>query len=740
MSFLDIARPLAERGFRVAPLLPKLKFPGKMSWGDFFDAATTDISALEQWDREVPQANVGISPDENFCFLETDSETEMMERSAVAGVPKEVWGTARVSSGRPDRAYYIFRQTMRTRKAGNMTATRAGKDNLFEFKQHRVLIVGPGSIHPKKNPATGEHYVYGAEWRPIPALPDVLLNFLCAECGAPKASEAHKMDAETARQTELLDRVLETYEVPPTGDWFNKGKSWYRPIECPWSAQHDNSNQGTSTCIVYTEGTGYGFDCKHRCADKGWKEFRAEVQSHFPERKFRFMEPTAEVTIGSAVQVALEEAVQPARSRPAYPIAVWDGTAAGEFGKLCGHDNNVPRKVYVEAFLCCLGAVVGDRISCPVDGALPRSDTIIIAPKGKGKGTGIRRAVRFFSQTWNGSAAPAHGALSSVTSGLLSGERDFIWKPRGIGAWMAAASSVPGMARLTKELESTIKNKPHLLWGNSLPRILSVHEEMKTFLSTLFIEGGVGSGMEGVICQLWDDVTFNGTATGTRDAVYGEMLFSLLAAVTEEDWFDLLSRGNTVGGGLMSRLNIIGTEGGYENVSKMTPPDFTSLQETFLPRIMRLEDAHIKVQPTEGADSVISEWADNLPEGSERMNVHAWRNALRLAWLRHEETISEKTACDAVLLGQYQLASHEFYRTKQLDTANARVQEKILRALKMKGPMSKRQLQQVTHASRDGTALWNTALDGLVREALVGKREDGTHYLAGTPGERAFKP
>jgi hypothetical protein len=131
------------------------------------------------------------------------------------------------------------------------------------------------------------------------------------------------------------------------------------------------------------------------------------------------------------------------------------------------------------------------------------------------------------------------------------------------------------MARLCKELENTAKTSPHLTWCNTLPRILSVYEEMKGFLSTLFIEGGVGSGMEGVVCQLWDDVSFNGTATGTRDAVYGEMMFSLLAAVTEEDWFDLLGRGNAVGGGLMSRFNIIGTEGGIER-SKMVI-DFITL-------------------------------------------------------------------------------------------------------------------------------------------------------------------
>jgi hypothetical protein len=379
--------------------------------------------------------------------------------------------------------------------------------------------------------------------------------------------------------------------------------------------------------------------------------------------------------------------------------------------------------MYAEAFRCALGAVIGDRLSCDgVEGALPRTYTVIVAPKAKGKGTAIRRAVRFFNQTWSSSRL-------SITPGLLSGERDFVWKPKGIGAWIAAASSVPGMARLTKDLETTIKNKPHMLWGNTLPRVLSVHEEMKTFLSTLFIEGGVGSGMEGVVCQLWDDVSFHGTATGTREAVYGEMMFSMLCGVTEQDWFDLLSRGNAVGSGLMSRFNLIGTEGDYANVSRIKPPNLSKLQETFLPHVMQLEDAHVRVPPTEAADRIISEWTDSLPEGSERMNVHAWRSALLISWLRHEEAISEKTAENAVLLGQYQIASHEFYRTNSADNATAKVQARIIRALEMKGPVSKRELQRTTNANRDGTELWNRALQGLLTDGAIGKEADGKYFV-----------
>jgi hypothetical protein len=346
-TFLDIALPLAERGFRVFPLIPDQKRPFKMSWGDHFDAATTDRSALELWDKEVPRANVGISPDENFCFLETDDEAALKE--ACKDLPPEVWDTTRVSA-RENRCYYIFRQTLRTRKAGNMTLEREGQENLFEFKQYRLLITGPGSIHPK----TGKPY--NVEWRIIPSMPDILLNRLCELKGAPKASEASTMSEETKKQTALLDRFLATYECATTGDWFNKGKQWYKPIECPWKETHENPNEGTSTCIVYTEGNGYGFDCKHRCASKGWKEFRAELESRFPNRKFFFVGPES---VGAVGAVTIGETQTASGDKP---VKDW----RTHYHTREEHDSVEPPCFLIEGFLPVqsimgIGAFVGQK-------------------------------------------------------------------------------------------------------------------------------------------------------------------------------------------------------------------------------------------------------------------------------------------------------------------------------------------------------------------------------------------
>jgi len=304
-SFYDRAKALVDLGFRVFPLVGKQPLPIKGDM-DHFDAASMEEKQLQAWDKQVPDANVGLMPDEIFCFLETDSEPELLEAAKEHGVPPEAWDTARFTSGRPNRACYVFRQTTRTWKVGNLTLTREGKDNLFELKQFRMYVTGPGSIHP----LTGKPY-YWDTWIKPQAMPEPLLDLLCELHGKPRDKQKAEIDAKTQEQLDKLDKFLETYEVATVGDWFSKGKTWYRPIICPWQSEHENPNLGTSTCVVYTEGGGYGFDCKHRCANKTWHDFREELKRR-TGKDFSFVETIdAEVTIG---EQAAPEAVSDWRS------------------------------------------------------------------------------------------------------------------------------------------------------------------------------------------------------------------------------------------------------------------------------------------------------------------------------------------------------------------------------------------------------------------------------------------
>ena len=114
--------------------------------------------------------------------------------------------------------------------------------------------------------------------------------------------------------------------------------------------------------------------CKPPLEDEEVKRIAASVA------RYDVPGPEPEVFIG-ANATSSAPAEKPVCVRPVYPIEVWDNTPVGEFAKLCAHDNNIPRKLYAESFRTVLGAVVGNQLSCPaVEGAIPRSYTIIVAP------------------------------------------------------------------------------------------------------------------------------------------------------------------------------------------------------------------------------------------------------------------------------------------------------------------------------------------------------------------------
>lgn len=669
-QFQEIALRNGARGFRVFPVHRGTKQP---CIKDFPELATTEPS--EAWAAQFPDANCGVMGDDVHLILDTDRWDKLQELFAgQLSLDPTLFDTYCVSA-RDNRRQFAFLQTERSRsmKKRNLDYAVPGEpDNVFEFKSWRKFGMGEGSVHK-----TGAIYTIVQD-RPIKPVPDLLIT------------RAEELAAAVKPQRE--DGQMEARFIP-------HGEQHNELVRITGVMRQGGCDPAEILAALEVIAA-------TRCEDDIPHEHLEQIANS-----------AAKWPIGTNVSVIVTSETAPKlpqKQRPLYPIEVWDQTAVGEFAKLCAHDNNIPRKLYAESFRTVLGAILGNRVSCSVEGAIVRCYTIIIAPFGKGKGTAIRRATRFFGQSW-------HGLTTSP--GLLSGARDFIWKSQGIGAWNAAASSVPGMAKLATDLEDTIKTSPHLCWGNTLPRILSVHEEMKTFFSTIFIENGVGTGMDGVICQLWDDVEFSGTATGSRDAQYGQMMFSILGGVTPDDWFDLISRGNAVGGGLMSRLNLIGTEGEYDNVPKMVLPDFGPLQESFFPRIKLLADAPVRITADHRAESVMAEWADTLPEGSERMNVQAWRSALLLAWLRREQTITPAIAQDAVRLGQYQVDSQEFYRVAAADSGNAKIQAKMMRTLSMHGPMSKRQLQKRTHAERVGTSAWEKALAGLIGDLRITFRD-----------------
>jgi hypothetical protein len=631
----------------------------KLADGNHFDHASCDLEQLEVWSTSDADANVGIIPDEHHCYLETDSETELKELAADAGIPADAFATTRVSSGRPDRCYFIYRQTQRTRDAGDITAkSRKTKDNLFELKAFHTYVVGPGSIHPDtKRP-------YVAEWRNHPSLPTVLLNLLLELHGGPGTARARgkpEMNEETKRQTTLLDSFCETYEVATTGDWLPKGKQWFRPIVCPWEAEHTNDSGPDSTCIVYNVGGGFGFKCQHRCVTKSWGDFRAEVQSRFPDRKFSFVEPTAGVTIGKSVRVTsdvmvdLVEEIDPnlkATPLPKYPLRVWAGTLYMEFAKCAALGNYVPLEFFIEGAMTYAGAIAGVHVRHKRSEEVTlRMYTALLAYAGIGKGTTFRRIRKF---------APSRRVL------------DFI-DPESPPTYCAALLSRPASEN---GLNESLLQHAH---------VLLEFEEMDQLMGKTEITGN--GAILSIIRTCFDDIAPGITTCKGRPVAASAAFVSLLGAMTPSLWRKAMEGRDSYGSGLGGRFNLVASNED-RTASTLVNMDLGDLQEQLNAKFTRLDNEELIIDTEPGALKLMNDWWTGSRGRAHynRVNVIAHRKAMHLAWMRGSPVITTEIMRDALLLADYLVAVRDVFAVSKGDDRTAIGENKVLHILRHISP------------------------------------------------------
>jgi hypothetical protein len=488
---------------------------------------------------------------------------------------------------------------------------------------------------------------------------------------------------------------LECYEVALRSEPQAVPGGWRVEIECPWKEEHSDETR-RDTVVSFIAGRGYGFNCKHsHCASRHWPEFRAELECRQPDKKFSFVESE------SVGVVTLGETETPAR--PRYAVEIWEGTIAYEFARLCTAHNNIPPKLFIEAFRTFLAAAWGDRVRGPYRGMeSARALTAILAPAGKGKGEATRTADDFFA------------GMKEMIVGYPTP-----WRPKGIGATNAAFSSVPGLSSIIAETKKFQETNPHLTWHGTIPRVIIVQEELKSFLSSLFIEGGVGTDLEGVICALWDGVRFHSKATAQRQAAYGAVQLSLLGGIPPNDWFELLGQGDIISSGFYSRLNIIGTEGEYEQVARIRVPDLQPLQDVLLPRLEDLANTPYLIEVDPRADAILDEWVKALPPDSVRLNIHVLRTAMVLAWLRNLKEITPAVMDGAIQLGNYQVEQRKFYRVTSTKNVDAAIEAQIKKYVGTKGPASKWAVGRGINYTRHGVSRFENAWLRLVKAGII---------------------
>jgi len=620
---------------------------------------------------------------------------------------------------------------MRTKRAGNMTAMREGKENLFEFKQHRTYVVGPGSIHPK----TGKPY--DVEWRPIPAMPDVLLNRLCGLYGAPTVTASGVMSDDVKRETALLDRFLVTYEVAATSDWFYKGKQWYRPIECPWKDAHENINEGTSTCIVYTEGGGYGFDCKHRCASKGWREFRAEMERRFPGRKFSFTaEDAPEVVIGQTAPAPEAVTVAEKQARPVFPDEAWAGTVFGQFADIVCRGTFMRRRLASESFRAIMGAIIGDQVTCGIAGVRMREYHAVIANRQSGKSYALDCAVGFF-------AKPSTGCLFEPLLILDGGQNNY--RVSGIGAQrFLPGSSNSFVDELTREKKHKKGEDVDVTLGpmwKPTARLITIQGEAMALFSRLCSPDWTGQALSALVTDLYDSLDAEVAVTKDRATprIPVQLQYSMLLCTQPQIWRKYMAS-HMMDSGLFGRFYIVGSE--YKPTKVLLPdysaPElfqehFGALRRDVFSRLDYLRDHPLRMTIAPEARQRLQDWENALPDDEDmdrdltsRMGLHVWRAAMARAWgaipQRTEITVEDADA--AIKLGEYQVKMRQYYAPTTGDNPKWRHLNAVKAAIEQAGQISIRELRRTVRGDRFPED-FDWSIDYLKKRGAVVVRKEG---------------
>lgn len=397
--------------------------------------------------------------------------------------------------------------------------------------------------------------------------------------------------------------------------------------------------------------------------------------------------------------------------RPEYPDDVWDGTAYGEFADLCTRGNYVPKKFFSESIRTVVGAIVGDQLQCPTkDGVNARAYTVKIGPPGCGKGTSDQRVRELFCQErWE-------GLRRTERPMLWTSPAEIAWRSRGIGAMICNPASAPGLmkALAPRKLAKNETPNPMEEW-KPLPRFITMQEELRGLFAN-FANESTGAGLESIICELFDRTDFTTTATKDRPPASGELMYSFLGGITREGWDSVFAKLESTGTGFLDRVNIVGTESTLTK-SSIDRPDFTEFRNRFFPLINALEKSPRTLALTPSANELLDTWFTALvmPEGigKGRLNVHAMRTGLHLAWLKGHAWIEAEDIEGGIRVANYQARMREFYAPAEGETRGAVAENSIRKHLRTKSRISKRDLRKKCHAERWDVGTFDRALEGL---------------------------
>lgn len=359
-----------------------------------------------------------------------------------------------------------------------------------------------------------------------------------------------------------------------------------------------------------------------------------------------------------------------------FPYEIIKG-AAKSFTDTYGSRLEVPREFLYISFLTCLGSVLSRKVTIATEiHPQPRLYTLLLGESSDTrKSTAIEKTTDFFRY---------------AIKKLYDQDMSECW---GVG-------SAEGIASLLKNPAS----------GGML---LLCYDEFNAFISKAKIKS---STLLPCVNSLYEKNRYENSIKKSYIRITDGYL-SILAASTIKTYESAWDSSFT-DIGFNNRLFIVPGSGERKySLPKKIPIEEKEILVSKLCDVFQFVGEYREVELTKDGEDLFQNWYENQSRSihAKRLEGYALRFMLLMAINLKSRKIDQEIVSNAIELVDWQLIMRQTYDPIDADNASAKIEQKIRRALDTKGPLSERELKQMTNAHRSGLGLYTFALGNLQR-------------------------
>lgn len=383
--------------------------------------------------------------------------------------------------------------------------------------------------------------------------------------------------------------------------------------------------------------------------------------------------------------------LEPEPQGVAFPQSAFGGSI-GAMAYVMAKGTEVPEEFYYAAGLTALGALCTGRLRVAANVECePRLFTVLLGESADvKKSTALRRTVSLFKPFFDPMPMLA-GKSVKVLHGVASAE---------------------GLGRMLNEHNHA----------------LLCYDEMKALMDKASIKS---STLLAMTASLFEGTTWSNATKNPKQSIeVDDGHLSLLGCCTTETYARMWTS-DAISIGLPNRLFIVGADR-KRKVAWPESPDQEDVDAVLEWIKEQLATLPRRYQITPKAKTRWEEWYEQIPssEHAKRLDAIGFRLMGLLALTNDKNEIDAGTIDTLLAVLDYEIKIRKLTDPIDADDHIAKLEQKILRVLGVRGRLSRRDLQRHTNAQRAGLWAFEKAISHLMREKYMRLDDDAAYSLA----------